>query len=64
MNSFSLLAKSRTVWTAFLMYAITYGPIVSTMVPDQWKPFIDAVLTLLVFYFHVNPRQNYGTPTK
>lgn len=52
--------KSRTFWTGIVMYLITNGPVISSAVPAQWKALIDAVLTLLMFYFHTNPSQNYN----
>lgn len=52
--------KSRLVWTGIIGYMITYGPIVSQIVPEQWKPIIDALIGLLMFYFHVNPSQPYN----
>lgn len=59
MNKLIQLAKSRTAWTAVVMYLITFAPVIKTWIPDQWKPTVDAILTLLVFYFHLNPRQQY-----
>ncbi len=56
------LISSRTFWTGVATWIITYAPFISSFVPSQWKPFIEAVGTLLMFYFHVNPSQNY-TPT-
>lgn len=59
--NFNIL-KSRTIWTGIAMWALTYGPVIGGIVPDQWKPLVDAVLTLLMFYFHVNPSQTYNAP--
>jgi hypothetical protein len=28
----------------------------------MWKALIDAILTLPMFYFHVNPSQQYNSP--
>ncbi len=51
---------SRTVWTGIVMFALTWGPGISALVPQEWKPLIDAALSLLMFYFHVNPSRSYG----
>lgn len=44
------------------MWLITYAPILGAVIPPVWKGLLDAVLTLLMFYFHVNPSQYYNTP--
>lgn len=50
-TTYSLL-RSRTFWTGVVMFAITWLPIIGSIVPQQWKPLVDALLTLLMFYFH------------
>lgn len=57
--TYSLL-RSRTFWTGIAMYAITWMPIIDTLVPAQWKPLADAILTLLMFYFHGQTAKNAG----
>lgn len=63
MKTLLLTIKSRTVWTGIVMYAINFAPFIGQLVPLQWKPMVDALLTLAMFYFHVSPSQNYSTPT-
>lgn len=59
MNKLTQALKSRTNWTILVGYLIAYGPVISSWVPSQWKPFIEGVLGLLAFYFHTNPSQVY-----
>lgn len=63
MNKVVQLFTSRTAWTGVAMFVINYAPFIGSIVPAQWKPLIDAILTLLMFYFHVNPSQNYAANT-
>jgi hypothetical protein len=58
--NFSIL-KSRLFWTGIVMWIITYAPMISSILPPVWKGLVDAVLTVLMFYFHINPSQQYNT---
>lgn len=55
MNKIIAGLKSRTVWTAFVMFLINTIPMISEVLPEQWKAFANSVLGLLVFYFRVTP---------
>jgi hypothetical protein len=57
--SFSIF-KSRLVCTGIIMWIITSAPVVDSILPPMWKALLDAVLTLLMFYFHVNRSQEYN----
>lgn len=52
--------KSRTAWTAAVTFVVNTVPQVRSLIPGKYLPLVDAVLGLLVIYFHVNPSQNYG----
>lgn len=52
--------KSRTVWVAIVMWVVTNAPVIGAILPPAWKGLLDAVLTLLVIYFHTNPSQTYN----
>lgn len=58
-QTYSLL-RSRTFWTGIVMFAITWLPIIGNIVPAQWKPIVDGLLTLLMFYFHADTAQKAG----
>lgn len=58
--NYSLL-KSRTVWTVAAMFLIGGVQAVSAFIPESILPFIQAGLSLMAMYFHVNPSQNYPT---
>ena len=62
MSNITKLLTSRTFLTGIVMWVVTFMPVVSQIVPAQWKPLIDAILTLLMFYFHVNPSTTYNLP--
>lgn len=59
MNKFILALKSKTAWTAVVLWLVNFAPFAKNLVPDNYKPVVDAVLTILVVVFHVNPSQNY-----
>ena len=56
------LLKSRTTWTAIVMYLINFAPGLKSIVPDEWKPLVDGLLTLGIFYFRANPKVDFNSP--
>lgn len=56
-----MLFKSRTAWAGLAMYLVNTVPVVSAVIPEKYKPLVDAVLTILIFVFHINPSQEYTT---
>lgn len=52
--------SSRTNWTIFATFVVNTVPMVRTFIPAQWLPLVDAVLGLLAFYFHMNPKVNFN----
>lgn len=59
MNKLTLALKSRTFWTLVVTWLILHGPILSQLLPQEWKPIIDGALLILATLFHVNPSQDY-----
>lgn len=51
--------KSRTFWTAVAAFVVNGFPAIRESIPKEVMPFIDAILTILITYFHVNPSQKY-----
>lgn len=62
MNKLLQAVKSKTAWTAVALYLLNNAPTIKTLIPDKYKPAVDAVLTILVVVFHIFPSQNYQTP--
>ena len=52
--------KSRTVWTIVVMFLINGVQGIHSMVPAEWLPFIDGILSMLAIYFRVAPAQTFG----
>lgn len=54
-----LALKSRTAWTAVLMFVVNGLQGIKPLLSPQWMSVVDAMLTVLIVLFHVNPSQNY-----
>ena len=61
MNKVMLALKSRTFWTVIVM--LVFNLIPHLPVDQSVKDLVNSILTLLVAYFHLNPSQDYTTPT-
>lgn len=53
--------KSRTVWTAIVLLLVNGVPAVAdaNLVPADWLPAINSILTILAAYFRVKPRVQF-----
>lgn len=51
--------SSRTAWTTVIMFLINTVPLIEGSLSPQWKALVDAILGLMIVYFHLNPSQNY-----
>ena len=54
----ALALGSRTFWTVVVMFLLN----TIALIPNPWKDLVNAILTFMVTYFHLNPSQNYSTP--
>ena len=54
------ILKSRTFWTSVALFVVNTVNIISPILPPAWQAFANAVLGLMVLYFHVNPSQQYA----
>lgn len=60
MNTIKTILKSRTVWTALAMFIVAGTHGIEGLIPASSVPYVEAFLTFLVGYFHINPSQQYG----
>lgn len=56
LDLFSAL-KSRTVWTIIATGAIHVIPQIQALIPDEYRPIVDASLALLGIIFRIAPKQ-------
>lgn len=59
MSKIILALKSRTIWTSVVLFLVNATPMFNSVLPPEWKALVDAILGLLVAYFHLNPSQGY-----
>lgn len=53
-DKFIVALKSRTTWTIVILFLINGVSGIRELLPGNWLPIVDAVLSLAAVYFRVN----------
>ena len=60
MDTFLKLIKSRQFWTLAVLFIINGVSGIREAIPVGVLPYIDGLLGMLVIYFRISPKQNFG----
>ena len=58
----ALAVKSKTVWLAVILFAINGIGAIKNLIPAQYLPAVDGVLSILTILAHLFPSQDYNQP--
>ncbi len=63
MSKIKLALNSRTFWSIVVLFLINGVSAIHSYIPSAALPLVDGLISILAVYYHVNPSQNYFTPT-